>query len=241
MKLEGRTAIVTGASRGIGREIALGFADEGADVILCARDETRLQQVADEITQRGRRVIAVRADVSRVADVQSVVDQTLNLFGRIDVLCNNAGLAVRGEVDELDPVDWDNVIAVNLRGPFLCSRAVLPHMKTQNYGRIVDVSSGAAVNCSPGMAVYSASKAGLNALSRTLAAELREYDILVNAMSPGFLKTDMNPEGTCPPEDAVPTALLLASLPTGGPSGLFYRFMKELTVIPDFSDFDWQN
>ena len=97
------------------------------------------------------------------------------------------------------------------------------------------------MNCSPGFAVYSASKAGMNALSRTLAAEVREYDILVNAMSPGFLKTDMNPEGTRPPEDAVPTALLLASLPTGGPSGRFYRFMKELTVIPDLSNLDWQS
>ena len=245
MQLEGRIAIVTGASRGIGREIALGFADKGADVTLCARDETRLQQLAEEIAQRGRRAIVVRADVSRVDDVQTVVDQTLKSFGRIDVLCNNAGLIVRGEVDALDPVDWDEVIAVNLRGPFLCSRAVVPHMKRQNYGRIVDVSSGSAVNCSPGFAVYSASKAGMNALSRTLAAEVREYDILVNAMSPGFLKTDMNPEGTRPPEDAVPTALLLASLPTGGPSGRFYRFMKELAVIPDLSDvfptLDWKS
>ena len=240
MQLEGKIAIVTGASRGIGREIALGFADEGADVTLCARDETRLQQLAEEITQRGRRAIAVKADVSCAADVQTVVDQTLESFGRIDVLCNNAGLAIYGDVDELDPDDWDAVVAVNLRGPFLFSRAVLPHMKKQNYGRIVDVSSGAAVNCSAGMAVYSASKAGLNALSRTLAAEVREYDILVNAMSPGFLKTDMNPEGTRPPEDAVPTALFLASLPTGGSSGLFYRFMKELTVIPDFSNVNWQ-
>ena len=112
--------------------------------------------------------------MSRVADVQTVVDQTFKSFGRINVLCNNTGLAVRGEVDELDPVDWDDVITVNLRGPFLCCRAVLPHMKTQNYGRIVAVSSGATVNCSPGMAVYSASKAGLNALSHTLAAEVRE-------------------------------------------------------------------
>jgi 3-oxoacyl-[acyl-carrier protein] reductase len=241
MQLEGKIAIVTGASRGIGREIALGFAAEGADVTLCARDEIRLQQLAKEITQRGRRAVVVKADVTHVADVQTVVDQTLESFGRIDVLCNNAGLDVHGEVDEIDPADWDNVIAVNLRGPFLCSRAVLPHMKNQNYGRIVDVSSGSAVNCSPGMAVYSASKAGLNAFSRTLAAEVREHDILVNAMSPGFLKTDMNPAGTRPPEDAVPTALLLASLPTGGPSGKFYRFMKEVTVIPELSDLDWRN
>ena len=241
MKLAGKIAIVTGASRGIGWEIALGFADEGADIAVCARDESRLKQLISKIEQHGRRAIAVRADVSKETDVQRLVDRTMEAYGRIDVLCNNAGVAHRGGVDELDPAKWDEVIAVNLRGPFLCSRAVLPHMKRQNYGRIVDVSSGAAVNCSPGFAAYNASKAALNSLSRTLANEVTGYNILVNAMSPGSLKTDMNPEGSRPPSDALPTAVYLASLPDDGANGRFFRFLKELEVIPDLSKFDWRN
>ena len=239
MKMKGRVAIVTGASRGIGREIALGYANQGAHVVVCARDEARLKQLAQEIRQTGVQAMDVRADVSQEADVQSVVDSTLDVFGRIDVLCNNAGLSYQGAVHELTPDQWDAVIAVNLRGPFLCSRSVLPHMKQQNYGRIVDVSSGSAVICSPGFAAYSASKAGMNALSRTIAGEVVNHDILINAMSPGFLKTDMNPNGTRPAGDAVPTAVYLASLPAGGPSGQFFRFMESFEVIPDFSKFDW--
>ena len=241
MKLNGKTAIVTGASRGIGWEIALGYADEGADVAVFARDGSLLERLVGEIKQRGRRALAVPGDVSKEADVQRLIDRTVESFGRIDVLCNNAGVAHLGVVDELEPAKWDEVIAVNVRGPFLCSRAALPHMKRQNYGRIVDVSSGAAVNCSSGHAAYSASKAAMNALSRTLANEMIQYNILVNAMSPGFLKTDMNPEGTRPPSDAVPTAVFLASLPDGGPNGRFFRFLKEMEVIPDLSKFNWQN
>lgn len=239
MKMKGRVAIVTGASRGIGREIALGYANQGAHVVVCARDEAKLQQLAQEIRQTGVQSVDVPADVSQETDVQSVIDLTLDAFGRIDVLCNNAAVSYQGAVHELTPDQWDAVIAVNLRGPFLCSRAVLPHMKQQNYGRIVDVSSGSAVICSPGFAAYSASKAGMNALSRTIAGEVVNHDILINAMSPGFLKTDMNPNGTRPPGDAVPTAVFLASLPAGGPNGEFFRFMESFEVIPDFSKFDW--
>lgn len=239
MKLEGKIAIVTGASRGIGWEIALGFADEGADLVVCARDGARLERLVGEIERRGRRALAVKADVAVVPDVERLVEQTLAGFGRVDVLCNNAGVLHRGRVDELDPAQWDEMVAVNLRGPFLCSRAVLPYMKRQDYGRIVDMSSGSAINCTPGFSAYSASKAALNALSRTLANEVAGFNILVNAMSPGFLKTDMNPEGTRSPSAAVPTAVDLASLPDGGPNGRFYRFQQEMEVIPDLSNLDW--
>ena len=193
MKLQDKIAIVTGASRGIGWEIALGYAEQGADVTVCARDEQRLQQLVSRVQELGRRAIAVQADVSVEPDVQKVVDRTLDFFGRVDILCNNAGVGYRKPIDEIPPEEWDKVVAINLRGPFLFSRAVLPHMKRQNYGRIVHVSSGAAVVCLPGNAVYNASKAALNAFSRTTAREVSDFDILVNAMSPGFLKTDMNP------------------------------------------------
>jgi len=238
MRLDGKIAIVTGASRGIGREISLGYAREGANVVLAARDEDKLKSVVAELEQFDRRAIAIRSDVANEADVQRVVDGAIEAFGRIDVLCNNAGVVHRGPVDELPAGEWDEVIAVNLRGPFLCTRVVLPHMKRQNYGRIVDVSSGAAIHCEPGLAAYAASKAGLNAFNRTLSHELAGYNILVNAMSPGSILTDMNPEGTKPPTAPVPTAVYLASLPDDGPTGRFFRFEREMEVIPRL-DFDW--
>ena len=241
MKLQDKIALVTGASRGIGWEIALGYAEQGADVTVCARDEQRLQQLVSRVQELGRRAIAVQADVSVEPDVQQVVDRTLDFFGRVDILCNNAGVGYRKPIDEIPPEEWDKVVAVNLRGPFLFSRTVLPHMKRQNYGRIVHVSSGAAVVCLPGNAVYNASKAALNAFSRTTAREVSDYDILVNAMSPGFLKTDMNPRGTRPASDAVPTAIELASLPAGGPSGRFFRFQGEVEVIPELPDVNWRD
>ena len=241
MKLQDKIAIVTGASRGIGWEIALGYAEQGADVTVCARDEQRLQQLVSRVQELGRRAIAVKADVTVESDVQQVVDRTREVFGRVDVLCNNAGVGYRKPVDEIPPEEWDTVVAVNLRGPFLFSRAVLPHMKSQNYGRIVHVSSGAAVVCLPGNAVYNASKAALNAFSRTTAREVSDYDILVNAMSPGFLKTDMNPRGTRPASAAAPTAIELASFSADGPSGRFFRFQGEVEVIPELPDVNWRD
>ncbi len=241
MRLENKVALVTGASRGIGRAIALGYADEGADLVVCARNEQHLQQLAGRLEEMGRHALAVQADVSQEPEVTRVVDHALQEFGRIDVLCNNAGVNHTCSVDEMPLEEWDGIIAVNLRGPLLLSRAVLPHMKRQNYGRIVHVSSMSAVLCSPGSAAYSASKAALNALSLTMARETSDHNILVNAMSPGFLKTDMNPKGTQPPSAAVPTAIDLATLPDDGPSGRFFRYQEEVIVIPESSENAWKN
>ena len=241
MKLENRIAVITGASRGIGFEIALGFANEGADLVVCARNEQRLQEVVRQLRESGRRAQAVQADVSQETDVARVIEDTLEEFGRIDVLCSNAGVNFTRPVDEMPPQEWDEIMAVNLRGPYLLTRAVLPHMKQRNYGRIVHVSSMSAVVCSPGSAAYGGSKAALNVLSRTTAKETSEFNILVNAMSPGFLKTDMNPKGTRPASAAVPTAIELAALPDDGPSGRFYRFQEEVTVIPEVAEDAWKN
>ena len=175
MKLENRIAVVTGASRGIGFEIALGFANEGADLVVCARNEQRLQELVRRLRESGRRAHAVQADVSQEADVARVIEDTLEEFGRIDVLCSNAGVNFTRPVDEMPPEEWDEIMAVNLRGPYLLSRAVLPHMKQRNYGRIVHVSSMSALVCSPGGAAYGGSKAALNVLSRTTANETSEF------------------------------------------------------------------
>ncbi len=241
MSLAGRIAMVTGASRGIGREIALGYARAGAHVILAARDEARLTAVAAEIDDLSGSSDIVRLDVSDSAAVQQVIDGVVARHGRLDVLCNNAGISnARGHVADVSPEAFAGVQAVNLIGLFACCHAALPHMAAAGYGRIVNVSSGAAIMCNPGESAYAASKAAVNALTISMAKEVQASNVLVNAMSPGSVKTDMNPTSDVPPSEAVPTAVWLASLPDGGPTGRFYRFMQELPMLPDI-DLDWKS
>lgn len=241
MSLAGRIAMVTGASRGIGREIALGYARAGAHVILTARDQARLAGVAAEIDNLSGSTDVVRLDVTDAAAVQRAIDGVVAQHGRLDVLCNNAGVSTaRGPVAEVSPEAFAGVQAVNLVGLFACSHAALPHMIDAGYGRIVNVSSGAAIMCNPGESAYAASKAAVNALTIAMAKEVQASNVLVNAMSPGSVRTDMNPTSDVPPSEAVPTAVWLASLPDGGPTGRFYRFMQELPMLPDI-DLDWKS
>lgn len=241
MSLAGRIALVTGASRGIGREIALGYARAGAHVILAARDETRLATVASEIVELSGTADVVPLDVSDTAAVRQVIDDAVRRHGGLDVLCNNAGVSdARGTVADVSPEAFAGVQAVNLVGLFACCHAALPHMAAAGYGRIVNVSSGAAIMCNPGESAYAASKAAVNALTIAMAKEVQASNVLVNAMSPGSVKTDMNPTSDVPPSEAVPTAVWLASLPDGGPTGRFYRFMQELPMLPDI-DLDWKS
>ncbi len=241
MSLAGRIAMVTGASRGIGREIALGFARAGAHVVLTARDEARLTAVAAEIDDLSGSSDVVRLDVSDAAAVQRVIDGVVARHGRLDVLCNNAGISnARGHVADVSPEAFAGVQAVNVIGLFACCHAALPHMTAAGYGRIVNVSSGAAIMCNPGESAYAASKAAVNALTIAMAKEVEASNVLVNAMSPGSVKTDMNPTSDVPPSEAVPTAVWLAALPDGGPTGRFYRFMQELPMLPEI-DLDWKS
>jgi len=241
MSLAGRIALVTGASRGIGREIALGYARAGAHVILAARDETRLATVASEISEVSGTSDVVPLDVSDTAAVRQVIDDSAQRHGRLDVLCNNAGVSdARGRVADVSPEAFAGVQAVNLIGLFACCHAALPHMIGAGYGRIVNVSSGAAIMCNPGESAYAASKAAVNALTIAMAKEVEASNVLVNAMSPGSVTTDMNPTSDVPPSEAVPTAVWLASLPDGGPTGRFYRFMQELPMLPEI-DLDWKS
>ena len=241
MSLAGRIAMVTGASRGIGREVALGYAHAGAHVILAARDEARLAAVAGEIDDVSATSDVVPLDVSDAAAVRDAIDGVVARHGRLDVLCNNAGISTaRGHVADVSPQAFAGVQAVNLIGLFACCHAALPHMAAAVYGRIVNVSSGAAIMCNPGESAYAASKAAVNALTIAMAKEVEASNVLINAMSPGSVKTDMNPTSDVPPSEAVPTAVWLASLPDGGPTGRFYRFMQELPMLPDI-DLDWKS
>jgi 3-oxoacyl-[acyl-carrier protein] reductase len=189
LHLKGRVAIVTGAGSGIGRAIALGLAREGASVAVADIDEGKADAAAREIEANGREAIGVAVDVANTDQVNALVEEAVKRFGRLDILVNNAGRAARGFVGQMADEDWDAVIAVNLRGTFLCSRAALAHMIPQRTGRIVNTASGLGLRGSPGGAVYGASKAAIINFTKSLAQEVARYGISVNAIAPGVTDT----------------------------------------------------
>ena len=192
--LRGRVCLVTGASRGIGRAIALAFAEAGGDVAVNCRQRTDdAQAVAAEIRTMGRRAIVVPADVGRKSAVDAMVVAVGTGLGPIDVLVNNAGIGLRRGIDDLTEADFDETIAVNLKSAFLCTQAVLPHMRAQRWGRVVNISSGAARGAGGIGLHYNASKAGMEGLTRGYAARLVKDGITVNAIAPSLIETEMMP------------------------------------------------
>jgi NAD(P)-dependent dehydrogenase (short-subunit alcohol dehydrogenase family) len=188
--LEGKVALITGASQGLGRALVLAYAKEGARVVINARSEESIRPVAEEIESSGAEVLALAADVSKSADVERLVDETVERFGRIDVLVNNAGvLGPRVEILEYPEEEWRRVIEVNLTGPFLVSKAVVVHMPEG--GSIVNVVSGVSVEGRAKWGAYSVSKFGVEGLTQILASELEERGIRVNAVDPGGMRTGM--------------------------------------------------
>jgi len=187
--MAGKVAIVTGAGSGIGRAIAYGLAFEGASVAIADIDGEKADAVAREIEANGGEALGLAVDVANTVQVDAMVDQAVERFGRLDILVNNAGRAARGFASQMTDDDWDNVIAVNLRGTFLCSRAALRHMIPQRSGRIVNTASGLGLRGSPGGAVYGASKAAIINFTKSLAQEVARYGITVNAIAPGVTDT----------------------------------------------------
>lgn len=202
-KLDNKVALVTGAARGIGREIALTLAREGADIVANALRAPNLELLGGEIEQLGRKAVTVTADVSKKADVERMVDTAIGAFGRIDILVCNAGITRFAPFLEMTEEDWDAVVDVDLKGTFLCGQAVAKHMIQRKYGKIVNVSSlsgSGARNAT--MANYAASKAGVNNLSRVMALALGEFGINVNVVAPGVIKSDMGLSRRTPEEYA---------------------------------------
>jgi 3-oxoacyl-[acyl-carrier protein] reductase len=192
MKLEGKVALVTGASRGIGREIALELAREGANVAInYAGSEAKALEVAEEIRTMGREAITIQADVSSSESVESMVKQTIEVFGKLDILVNNAGITKDNLLMRMKEADWDDVININLKGVFLCTKAVTRQMMKQRSGRIINISSIVGVSGNAGQANYVAAKSGVIGLTKTTAKELATRGITVNAVAPGFITTDM--------------------------------------------------
>jgi len=187
-----KIALITGASRGIGKEIALGFAKEGIDVAITYSSNAQMaQDVVDEIIANGVRAIAVQGDVSIEEDVERIVKVVEEELGTIDILVNNAGITKDNLLIKMKVEDWDKVLSVNLRGVFLCTKAVTRGMMKKRYGKIINVASVVGITGNAGQANYSASKAGVIGFTKTMAKELASRGIRVNAIAPGFIQTDM--------------------------------------------------
>ena len=194
-RLSGKVALITGASRGLGNAVALGFAREGADVIVnYLRDFAAAEATASAIRQLGSKAYTIRADVSKREDVRHLLNTAVDSLGPIDILVNNAGINKRGWFQEITDDDWDAILNTNLKGPFICCQEIFPHMIMNGGGRIINMSSVASQYHGPKTVHYAVSKAGLNSLTRVLARYGAPHNILINAVAPGQILTDQTKE-----------------------------------------------
>lgn len=233
MRLAGQVAVVTGAGRGIGRAVAATFAREGAFVVLAARSAREIATVQRDIEAAGGRALAVATDVRQEPAVAALVTRALAEGGRIDCLVTAAGMAAFGPVADAKTADWDQLMAVNLRGVFLCCRAVLPAMTAQRRGTIINIGSVVTSRTLPGSGAYTAAKYGLLGFSRVLAEEMRAHGVRVGVLSAGATDTPLWDVVPQPPDRALmlkpdqiaEAALLMAALAPGAA-------LEELTLLP---------
>ncbi len=191
MSLTGKIALITGAAQGIGREIAMGLAADGADVAICDVNLEAAQKTASDIAAPGRKTLALKANVAASAEVTAMIDQVVEKLGRIDILVNNAGITRDGLILRMKEEDWDLVLDINLKGAFNCSKAALKYLAKQRGGTIINIASIVGAMGNAGQANYVASKAGLIGLTKTIAREYANRGVTSNAVAPGFIDTAM--------------------------------------------------
>jgi 3-oxoacyl-[acyl-carrier protein] reductase len=230
--LTGKVALVTGGSRGIGRAIAIGLAEQGARVAVnYASNAAAADEVVQQIASGGGEAIAIQGDVSRADDAKRIVEETIAKFGALHILVNNAGQTADDLLLRMSEEAWDRVMAINLRGPYLCTKAALRSMIRQRWGRIINVSSVAGLVGNPGQANYAAAKAGLLGFTKSVAKEVASRNVTCNAIAPGLVKTEMTANLTeaqqqavlgfvplgrwATPEEIAPSAVFLASEEAG--------------------------
>lgn len=203
MLLKGRTAVITGGARGIGKGIGLKFAEEGCAIVVADILPKEGKETTEEILQKGSKAIFAPCDVSDGSQIESMVNQAMKEFKRIDILVNNAGIApMPMSIVEVSEEEWDKVFSINMKGVFQCCKAVVPYMKDAHYGKIINMSSMAAIAPPAPMTYYSASKAGLLGFTRDLALELAPFNICVNAILPGVIRTYLTDRLVPPGADA---------------------------------------
>jgi 3-oxoacyl-[acyl-carrier protein] reductase len=240
--LEGKVAVVTGAGRGIGKAIALGYAREGASVCCAARTQAEIDATLREIEGGGGRGLAVQTDVTQLDSVQLMFKATADAFGGVDILVANAGGNIgNGLVEKSDPAVWLATLDVNLTGVYYCARTAIPYLRERGAGKIIVTGSGIGYRGHPGNSAYACSKAGLSMFSRVLAQEVWEHNISVNELIPGPVVTERSRHGgSAPvgsasgiesewvkgPEDVVPLALFLATQPDKGPTAQSFSLMR---------------
>lgn len=233
--LAGKTAVVTGGKRGIGRGIALMFGQAGANVAICSRGGDELEAVAQQIRQLGGRSLAIRADISRKSDVVEMARRVIAEFGAIDILVNNAGQIGWGQpLLELGEDDWDRIVGTNLKGCLFCSQVIGAEMAKRQAGVIINIASIAAHAAIPGVGAYCVSKAGIVMLTRVLALELAKFNVRVNAISPGWIKTEMNAEIRTDPEAERAITVTIPQGRWGGPEDIA---RAALFLASDLSDY----
>lgn len=224
--LQGKNVLVTGASRGIGKAIALELASQGANVAInYAGSEERAQAVVTEIQNLGVNSFKVQADVSKEENVKAMIKEVIKQFGSLDILVNNAGVTKDNLLMRMKEEEFDQVIDINLKGVFLCTKAVTRHMMKQRSGKIINVASIVGVSGNPGQANYVAAKAGVIGMTKSVAQELASRNILVNAVAPGFISTDMTDALTQEQQEAILSRIPLAKLGTPKDVANVVRFL----------------